>query len=135
MSKRHYLVVGAVMVLAILAGLFGGAVQGKNSGTIGVVDMERVINEYVAQPLLEARDELQAKFDEESEGLEDEVEIAQLFQSYQVQLSKLEADYRRTIQKAIAEVGEKRGLEVILPAAGVLYGGTDITDDVLAVLN
>jgi Skp family chaperone for outer membrane proteins len=32
-------------------------------------------------------------------------------------------------------VGEKRGLEVILPAAGVLYGGTDITDDVLAVLN
>ena len=69
MSKRHYLVVGAVMVLAILAGLFGGLMQGRTAAQ-SALDMEQVINEYVAQPLLEARDELRAKFDEEA-SLED----------------------------------------------------------------
>lgn len=120
--------------MALLAGWLVGPVQGKNSGLIGIVDMERVIGEYMAEPLLKARDELQAKFDQESAQLEDELEISQLFSGYQAQLNKLEAEYRDKIRAAVAEVGKERGVEVVLPAAGVLYGGIDLTDEVLAVL-
>jgi outer membrane protein len=109
-------------------------VYGKTGAAIGIVDMDKVISEYMAKPLLEARDELQAKFDAESAELEDEAEISQLFRDYQVQLTRLENEYRGKIHDAIAEVGQQRGFEVILPAAGVLYGGIDVTAEVLAVL-
>jgi Skp family chaperone for outer membrane proteins len=133
-NKRYYLALGAVAVLTILAVFVVGPVYGKTGAAIGIVDMDKVISEYMAKPLLEARDELQAKFDAESAELEDEAEISQLFRDYQVQLTRLENEYRGKIHDAIAEVGQQRGFEVILPAAGVLYGGVDVTAEVLAVL-
>lgn|GEM_PF-3933454 len=133
MRRTIYLALAAAAVLAVLTGAFVWPAQGRNS-SIGVVNMEKVIAEYMAQPLLKARDELQAKFDQERAGLEDEAEISALFQDYQVQLSKLEARFRTDIQKAIAAVGARHGFEVIIPAAGVLYGGVDVTDEVLAAL-
>lgn len=135
MTKKFvYMMLGVLVVTALVSGFMVGPAHGQSDTQVGVVNLERVLTEYMAEPLLDARDELQDEFDKKSADLEDETEIAELFGEYQSQLNELENEYRTKIQDAITEVGEKQGLDVILPQSGVLYGGVDLTDEVLAVL-
>ena len=109
-------------------------VQGQTGDQVGVVNMEIVFTQYMATPLFEARDAMQAQYNEEIEDLSDE-EASQLFMDYQIQLEALETEFAGNVEKAIKTVAEKNGFQVVVDAAAVLHGGVDVTDQILSNLN
>ncbi|NMB39236.1 MAG: hypothetical protein GX994_06660 [Firmicutes bacterium] len=123
------LIAVALLVVVVLV----TSAQGQSSGQIGVVNMETVFTQYMAAPLFEARDEMQAEYDNKVENLADE-EASQLFMEYQVQLETLENEYSNNVEAAIKTVAEKHGFQIIVDSAAVLHGGIDVTEDVLEVL-
>ncbi len=123
------LIAVALLVVVVLV----TSAQGQSSGQIGVVNMETVFTQYMAAPLFEARDEMQAEYDNKVENLADE-EASQLFMEYQVQLETLENEYSNNVEEAIKTVAEKHGFQIIVDSAAVLHGGIDVTEDVLEVL-
>ncbi len=124
-----------VIVLAVLtvAGFVVTSVQGKGNGEIGVVNMEAVFTQYMAPPLIEARDVMQQEFDARVDELTDD-EKASIFMEYQTQLEILEMQYTADIEQAVAEVAKANGLLIIVDQLGVLYGGSDLTKNVLDAL-
>ncbi len=123
------LIAVALLVVVVLV----TSAQGQSSGQIGVVNLETVFTQYMAAPLFEARDEMQAEYDKKVENLTDE-EASQLFMEYQVQLEALENEYSNNVEAAIKTVAEKHGFQIIVDSAAVLHGGIDVTEDVLEVL-
>jgi len=123
------LVAAALLIVFVLV----SSVQGQNNGKTAVVDTQALFSSYLAAPLYEARDRLQAEYDAKAEGLSDEA-AAKLFSEYQAKLEAVEVEYSKKVEAAIAKVAGEKGLQVVMDASAVLYGGVDITEDVLAVL-
>lgn len=107
----------------------------------GVVDSDRIIDEYLAEelrePLTRVTMELQSEFDAESADMDDE-EKAILFETYQARLGAIrEAMVQERLPKirnAIRDVAAAHGFVAIFDASAVHYGGVDVTDEVLAKL-
>ena len=53
---------------------------------------------------------------------------------YQAKLEAIELEYSSKVDEAVAKVAGKKDLQVVVDASAVLYGGVDITEDVLAIL-
>ncbi|HHX01562.1 MAG TPA: hypothetical protein GX739_02700 [Firmicutes bacterium] len=122
-----------VAVALLIVFLWVSSVQGQSNDKIGVVDTQALFTEYLATPLYEARDQLQAEYDAKSEGLTDE-EVGKLFMEYQAKLENIELEYSNKINDAVAKVAGEKNMQMVVDDSAVLYGGVDITQDVLAVL-
>jgi len=159
-------VVASRAVVALLAALVflapaGAGAQGEGPA-VGYVDLQVIQAQYLLpnlQPSLAALEqrliELQAKFDEESVGLDDEAKQA-LFNVYQAELNaqsagveRFEEELKANIAAAIASVAAEHGVstvlakDVVLTVTGdhglprvmtqplVLHGGIDLTGPVL----
>jgi len=109
------------------------AVKGQSNDQVGIVDMQTIFMEYMIEPLYEARDKMQAEYDAKAESLTDE-EAADLFMQYQAQLEAIELEYTSRVEAAIAQVAKENGCQVVIEASAVLYGGVDMTADVLKIL-
>ncbi|HKM17727.1 MAG: hypothetical protein GX228_03300 [Firmicutes bacterium] len=136
MSKQKRYLGGLVTLVAaalLIVFLWVSSVQGRGNDQIAVVDTQALFTEYLAAPLYEARDQLQAEYEEKSEGLSNE-EAGQLFMEYQAKLEAIELEYSSKVDEAVAKVAGKKDLQVVVDASAVLYGGVDITEDVLAIL-
>ena len=134
MTNKRYVIITSILVLVTVAvGAFFTSVHGKGESKVGVVNLDAVYTQYMAPPLVNARDEMQAEFDEKSAEL-DEDEKTELFMEYQEKLTAMERQYREDVQDAVNEVGQKQGVDVIVNASVVLYGGIDLTDDVIKSL-
>ncbi len=128
---------GGILTLVVVALLIGftwvNSVQGQANSKIAIVNSQAIFTQYLATPLFEARDELQAEYDAKIEDLSDE-ETAQLFMEYQTRLEKLEIEYSNKVETAIAQVAKENGYEIMVDSSVVLHGGIDVTEDVLAAL-
>lgn len=143
MRKIITMVVIATFILGI------GAISGRqtiasaapaNAGaTIGYVDMPQVLSnskEYKdAQTTLAAEaDALQKEFDSKSTGLSED-EKKQLFGQYQQRLGlkrqELFTKVKDKLDAAIKDVATAQGITVVLEKESVLYGGKDLTQDVV----
>lgn len=135
LKRKGYLgglfALAAVVIIVMI--LVPGA-QSKSNDLIGVVDMETVFTQYMAQPLFEARDQLQADFDQQVDEVSDE-ELAELFMEYQTELEAVEIEYLENVNKALEEVAQENGLQIIVDSGAILYGGIDVTEEIIAVLN
>lgn len=125
---------------------FAPATAGAQSDGLGVgyVDLQVIQAQYLVPNLqaplaaLEQRlIELQAEFDQQSAGLDDESKQA-LFNTYQQELNAQSAEVERfqqeleaKIVEAIASVAAEQGVATVLTKQVVLYGGTDLTGAVL----
>jgi len=121
----------AVALLVVL--VWVTAVKGQSNDQVGIVDMQTIFMEYMIEPLYEARDKMQAEYDAKAESLTDE-EAADLFMQYQAQLEAIELEYTSRVEAAIAQVAKENGCQVVIEASAVLYGGVDMTADVLKIL-
>ena len=147
--KTISLIVAAIFVigcftLAMTAGGFGSSVASAagSESAIGVVDYQVLVSQY---PKLEqlnaemekAKNEARTEFDSKSQNMNDEQKEAyyrQLQERLQVKFKDLDDTLRKDIDAVIKKVADKKGLKVVVEKSTVVYGGTDITDEVAKAL-
>ena len=143
--KTISLIVAAIFVigcftLAMTAGGFGSSVASAagSESAIGVVDFQVLVSQYpkleqLNTELEKAKKDARTEFDEKSKNMnEDEKEryYRQLQERLQVKIQELDAMLKKDMEEAIKKVADKKGLKVVVDKATVIYGGTDITDEV-----
>ena len=147
--KTISLIVAAIFVigcftLAMSAGGFGSSVASAaaSESAIGVVDYSVLVFQY---PKLEqlntemekAKKEAREEFDSKSQNMNDQQKeeyYRQLQERLQVRFKELDDTLRKDIDDVIKKVADKKGLKVVVEKSTVVYGGTDITDEVAKAL-
>lgn len=138
----------AVIFILSVAGIavmqMGNPVNAAPSSTIGVVDMSKVYTPDSAD-LLNAQKEMQTassdmqkKFEEQSANMSDQ-EKSQLYQSMQSEMAKKQEEIQKglkdKVDSAVNSVASTKSLSLVVDKRVVLYGGTDITDQVAKKLS
>ena len=132
--------VGSVVALALtqMGSLTGGTASAASS-SIGVVDFRQIMSQstdvQAANTKMQlAIEEAKQEFDSKSASMSEE-EKANLYQQTQEKLAQKQQSLIEPIQKKVeAEVkavAESKGLSVVIDKSAVVYGGTDITQDVI----
>ncbi|HEU5299734.1 MAG TPA: OmpH family outer membrane protein [bacterium] len=131
-------VIAAVVVLAVWA----GAPAVGQSFSIGYVDMQKALeghprrasSERALQEFFQAK---QREFQQRSRGLSavqrQELD-RQLQQQFLAKREELFSGLDKDIRQAVEKVAADRGVSIVLDRTVVLYGGTDLTDAVVAQL-
>jgi len=130
------IVIGVATAIGAGTGSLGISRADKLTG-VGYVDSQRLAEEYVRPVLIEEKDKLQARFDQEKSGLTEE-EQKNLLDEYQVELDKrikeLADERFQQIDGALKKVAQREGMNLVLDKQATLYGGVDITEAVLTEL-
>jgi outer membrane protein len=132
--------VGSVVALALtqMGGLTGGTASAASS-SIGVVDFNQVMGQSTdvqdANTKFQlAVQEAQNDFESKTAGMSDE-EKGALYQQAQEKLMQKRQQLFEPIQKKVEaevkSVAEAKGLSVVIAKEAVVYGGQDITQDVI----
>ena len=141
--------IAALAAIFLLAGLFFGmqpgaipsllAEEDEPAGRIAFVDVEMVFEnhpekERAEEELNMTAEEMQARLEDEAEDLE-AGEQEELIQEYQKELEREEeeliGEVLNDIEETITGLAEEKGVEIVLEGKHVLYGGYDLTDEVL----
>lgn len=143
--KTISLIVAAIFVigcftLAMSAGGFGSSVASAaaSESAIGVVDYQVLVSQYpkleqLNSEMEKAKNEARAEFDSKSQSMNDQQKeeyYRQLQERLQVKFKELDDALRKDIDEVIKKVADKKGLKVVVEKSTVIYGGTDITDEV-----
>jgi len=137
--------IAAVLVVAAAVAalvLWTGTPVIGQSFTVGYVDMQKALDnhprksasERALQEFFQAK---QREFQQRSRGMtpvqRQELD-RQLQQQFLAKREELFSGLDRDIRQAVAKVAKDRGVSVVLDRTVVLYGGTDLTDAVIAQL-
>ncbi|MDQ7842469.1 MAG: OmpH family outer membrane protein [Armatimonadota bacterium] len=138
--------ISAVLAVAVAAAALvfwtGTPVIGQ-SFTVGYVDMQKALDshprkaasERALQEFFQAK---QREFQQRSRGMTP-VQRQELDRQFQQQFlarrEELFSGLDRDIRQAVEKVAKDRGISVVLDRTVVLYGGTDLTDAVIAQLS
>lgn len=139
-----WLVVAGVVVIAAVAGwaFWAGAPAIGQSLSIAYVDMQKALDshprrgssERALQEFFQAK---QREFQQRSRGLNavqrQELD-RQLQQEFIAKRAELFTGLDKDIRQAVEKVAKDRGVGLVLDRTVVLYGGTDLTDAVVAQL-
>lgn len=147
--KTISLIVAAIFVigcftLAMSAGGFGSSVASAASSesAIGVVDYQVLVSqspqlEQVRSDMQKAIAETRREFDNNSQNMNEE-EKERYYRQMQERLATKEKELMDPvltgINDTIKKIAEKKGLKVVVDKSTVVYGGTDITDEVAKAL-
>ena len=140
-------VIAAIFVFSI-AGLAimqtGNPVNAAPSSNIGVVDTSKIITPdnqdavEVQKQLQQAEEDMQKQFEQQSANMDDQ-QKQELFQKMQGELTtkrqELFKGLKDKVDTAVGNVAQTKGLSLVVEKSVVLYGGTDITDQVTKELN
>lgn len=119
-----------------------GVASAASSSSVGVIDFRQAMSE---NPALEAAnatfqkevEAAQSDFETKSASMSDEDKAA-FYQQTQQRLSQRQGELIEPVQKAVEqaakEVADAKGLSVVIDKGAVVYGGNDITRDVIAKL-
>lgn len=146
-NKKNVQLVSLAIVAAFVLGIVGislsqssiGHAAPANNSAVGVVNYQMIV---VSTPDMDAYktnmqaeiDSAQKEFDEKAKDLPDQEK-----QLYYTQLQErlgqkdreLKAPILDKINAAIKKVADSKGLTIVVDKQAVLYGGVDITDDVI----
>jgi outer membrane protein len=143
-DDRKFQLAVVLLLAAILAAvlLLGILTEDKTVDKVAYVNLERVFEEHPARAAAESTlnqkaAEYQQQLENESEDLSG-VEQKEMLAKYQNQLQNLEVDLldsvTREVEKVIKETAAEKKVKFVLEEEQVLYGGYDLTDDVLEKL-
>jgi len=137
-------VVSFVVLVGVVAVLVGGFAYAATPMRIGVVDISYLMNNHPRANSVRAKikallRENQAKFDREVKAKKlSKKQQAELFYRMKAKLDKQEkallANLFKDINLAIRQIARKRHISVVFEKRAVVYGGIDITQDVLRLL-
>lgn len=128
-----------VMTLVLALGCMSSAFAAENN-LVGYVNVERVFRSY---PDIKAtmsvidleRQKAQTEFNEKAPNLDDNGK-RDLGQKLAERVDKKEASLlnpiRAAIRKAIGEVAKSHGIESVVDAGAMVFGGYDLTEEVIA---
>ena len=129
--------IGSVVALALTQS--GGIASAAGSSSVGVVDREQVLSQHpknaeLDQQMQAAIDEVQKDFKEKSAGMNDQekqdyyMQCQKRLQQKQIELTE---PVIKSVEDEIKKVADAKGLNVVIEKAAVVYGGQDITQDVI----
>lgn len=150
-NKKNVKVFSAVIALVFvlsIAGLalmqMGNPVEAAPSSNVGVVDMSKAVPpdnkdiQAAQQQMQQLSAAMQKQFEQQSANMTD-AQKQELFQKMQGELvqknQELVKNVQGKVESAIGDVAKTKGLSVVLDKRAVLYGGTDITDQVAKKLS
>lgn len=131
--------VGSVVALALTQSGTGIA-SAASSSNVGVIDYRQIMSQH--PDLANANTQMQAavqqaqqEFQEKSANMSDQ-EKSDYYQQTQQRLQQKQQELIDPIQQkvdaTVKTVAEAKGLSVVLDKSSVVYGGQDITQDVLS---
>ena len=129
--------VGSVVALALTQS--GSGIASAASSNVGVVDYRQIaqqssqLQDIQSQMQKEVQD-AQKEFEEKSANMSDQ-EKNDYYQQTQQRLAQknqeLMEPFQKSIEDSVKSVAEAKGLSVVLEKSSVVYGGQDITQDVI----
>ncbi|NPV54403.1 MAG: OmpH family outer membrane protein [Firmicutes bacterium] len=134
-------VIGIVIVAVIAAGGFSlvSRAAGQDNQVIGYVDVNKIFAEYpdFQKGMAALQKELQAmqkELDAKVAGLDAENKV-KMRDEYQAKLDKRKSEVlgplEKKVNQAIQDAARASGISVVLSNQAVIYGGKDLTDDVV----
>lgn len=152
LDKKHIkifsVVIAAVFIGSVAAmaftqmGSLTGGVASAASTAIGVIDYREAMSKH---PGLEAANKTMEKevesaqkdFEAKSADMDDN-QKSEYYQQTQQRLAQKQADLveplTKQIEETVKQVAEQKGLSVVIDKGAVIYGGADITQDVIKKL-
>ncbi len=142
--QKRYKIIGLVAAMVVLVGAAAGITNWSISradkvASVGYVDMAKLSKDFpeirAARDVLEKETtKLQGEYDKAAASLGKDEKV-KLFQEYQAKLdAKKEAMLAKAFEKVnqtISVVAKEQGLSMVLDKQVILYGGKDITNEVL----
>lgn len=133
--------VGSVVALALTQSGTGVA-SAASSSNVGVVDYRqfttlKIYTDAEAE-MQKAVQQAQQEFNEKSANMSDPEKQAyyqQTMERLQQQNTDLMEPVQKQVEDAVKAIAEAKGLSVVLNKDTVVYGGTDITQDVIKKLS
>lgn len=134
--------IGSVVALALTQS-GSGIASAAGSSNIGVVDYRQIMGQHpqlqtADSEMKQAVEDAQKEFEEKSAGM-GEQEKQEYYMQTQQRLQQKQQDLLEPIEKsvetAIKGVADAKGLSVVLDKSTVVYGGQDITQDVIKKLS
>jgi len=141
------------VTLSTIAVVFGTSAAFADTGKVAIVDVPKIVSSSTQVKKL--KDERTKKMEELSKWIETakkdiekqkvDTEKEKLIKKYDAELTKKRAandkDYSQklvnidnSISQAITSYAKTNGYDVVLAKTVVLYGGTDITDEILKIV-
>lgn len=119
-----------------------GVASAASSSNVGVVDYRqfttlKIYTDAEAE-MQKAVQQAQQEFNEKSANMSDEEKQAyyqQTMERLQQQNTDLMEPVQKQVEDAVKAIAEAKGLSVVLNKDTVVYGGTDITQDVIKKLS
>ncbi len=132
--------IGSVVALAVTQS--GGIASAAPSGTVGVVDMAQVMMQHPdrqsAEDQLKATiEEVEKNFKDKEASMSDQEKESFYVQSQQIiatKESELSEQLLKKVEETVRQVADAKGLSIVVAKAAVVYGGNDITQDVISRL-
>lgn len=131
------LFIGSVVAIALTQS--GTGVASAAGGTVGVIDYRQVMSQHpdlanIEQQMQTAINDVKREFEEKSAGMNDQ-EKSDYYQQSQERLRQKQQELvdpiEQSIQDTIKKVADNKGLQVVIEKSTVIYGGQDITQDVI----
>ena len=145
--KIFSIVIAAIFIVGIGALAYTQmASPSSNSGTstIGVIDTSRMLSQdnpiYIsaAQEYMSYQRQLQQETQAKIDAAQDDATKQKIAEEARQNLAKKDQEIAKSVQdkamEAAKAVGDAKGLSVVMTKDTVLYGGVDITDQVLKKL-
>ena len=128
--------IGSVVALALTQ---SGGIASAAGSNVGVIDQQQVLSEYPDAQSIEdqmnaALDEIKKDFDAKSGGMSDQEKqdyYKQCMQRAEQKRQELVEPLIKSVDEAIKKTADAKGLTVVIEKAAVIYGGQDITQDVI----
>lgn len=144
-SDKHFKAAVIILLLALLSSvlLLGFLPKEEAADKVAYVNLERIFAEHPARKAAEKKlnqkaAEYQQKLEAEAEDISG-LEQKKLLASYQDQLQDLETELLASVLKeletVITEIAAEKELKFVLEKEKVLFGGYDLTSEVLAKIN
>ena len=135
------LFIGSVVAIALTQS-GSGVASAADKGAVGVIDYRQVMSQHpdlqnIETQMQTAVDEVRKEFEEKSAGMNDQ-EKQDYYQQSQERLRQKQQELldpiEQSIKDAVKKTAEAKGLGVVIEKAAVVYGGQDITNDVISKL-
>ena len=131
---------GSVVALALTQ--TGSVASAASSGSVGVINQQEVFSnhpdlESIRTQMQTFAQEVQKEYDEKSSGMSDQEKqdyARQCAQRVQQKEQELLDPVMTAIEAAVKKVADNKGLAVVITKDAVVYGGQDITQDVIKEL-
>ena len=134
--------VGSVVALALTQS-GSGIASAASSSNVGVIDYNAIMSQHpkmeeARKTFQEEQNNAQKEFEEKSANMSDQEKqdyYRQTLMRLQQKDNELLDPIKQSVDEQIKAVANAKGLNVVLDKGAVLYGGQDITQDVLKKLN